>query len=310
MITSLSKYLRSGLARVTIGRLTLPRSTCLRRAPSGADSYQPQGVDVWNWFLSASCCLSFVSLPLFFLKLHPEIFTSWHSSQEATKRLQTKGYEAVPQSSVSVMQVFNISMVTMNRMCLIEWRKWGSWFGWGPPSSSFQWRSPALVECCPPQTVPQSAMSHTMVTRPPLQCARWLFGKSPRPRLLFVFVCWFPFRPNSSSLLSLSVQFHFLAAEQRIPRDLIASAQPLLLLSLQQQLPRPLLLLLQLSGQHQTFKHLGHCDCHHDDGLPQVISSTLEAYPSLPPMEPSASSHYRCASKNVKFSGKKCTHIF
>ena len=75
------------------------------------------------------------------------------------------------------------------------------------------------MECCPPQTVPQSAMSHTMVTRPPLQCARWffwddiwLFGKSPRPRLLFIFVCWFPFRPNSSSLLSLSVQFHFLCS--------------------------------------------------------------------------------------------------
>ena len=31
---------------------------------------------------------------------------------------------------------------------------------------------------------------------------------------------------------------------------------------------------------------------HNND--PQVISSTLEAYPSLPPMEPSPSSHYRC----------------
>ena len=47
------------------------------------------------------------------------------------------------------------------------------------------------------------------------------------------------------------------AGEQRVPRDLVVAVEPpLLILPLQQQLPRPLLLLLQLSGQHQTFKHV------------------------------------------------------
>ena len=108
------------------------------------DDWPCAGVHVWGGLLQVQIVISLkelmfeigfsrphVAFPLSVLHCFSSnsIQRSWHSSQEATKRVQTKGYEAVPQSSLSVMQVFNISTATMNRMCLIEWRKWGSWFG-------------------------------------------------------------------------------------------------------------------------------------------------------------------------------------
>ena len=86
------------------------------------DDWPCAGVHVWGGLLQVQIVITdnislkelmfeigfsrpHVAFPLSVFHCFSSNSTSWHSSQEATKRLQTKGYEALPQSSVSVMQV-------------------------------------------------------------------------------------------------------------------------------------------------------------------------------------------------------------
>ena len=56
--------------------------------------------------------------------------------------------------------------------------------------------------------------------------------------------------------------FTLVSGEQRIPWDLfVAFEPPLLIVTIQQQLPRPLLILLQLSGQHKIFMFVAPWKC-------------------------------------------------
>ena len=75
------------------------------------------------------------------------------------------------------------------------------------------------------------------------------YGDAPSPAVCQVFLPTYYFTFD----FNFHFDFHFtlLAGEQRVPRDLVVAVEPpLLILPLQQQLPRPLLLLLQLPGQH------------------------------------------------------------